>query len=94
MRNKRLLFIIIICILLLLIPLIVMQFTEEVQWAAMDFLVAGILLLGAGLIFDLILRKITNHRSRVTLILLLILVFILIWLELAVGILGTPISGQ
>ena len=35
-----------------------MQFTNEVNWTLFDFVVAGILLLGTGLIFNLVVRKI------------------------------------
>ena len=38
---------------LLLLPLIAMQFTREVAWDAADFAFAGVLLIGAGLIFEL-----------------------------------------
>ena len=43
--------------LVLLLPLIAMQFTDEVKWDAADFVFAGVLLLGIGIPFELAVRK-------------------------------------
>ena len=94
MKNKRLKFILLTVALLLLIPLIAMQFTDEVNWTPFDFVVAGVLLLGTGLIFDLVIRKIKNIKYRVAISVALLVVLLLIWAELAVGIFGTPLSGS
>lgn len=94
MKNTRLKFIVLIVISLLLIPLIAMQFTEEVNWTPMDFVFAGVLLLATGLIFDLVYRKVKNINYRIVILTILMLVLLLIWAELAVGIFGTPFSGS
>jgi len=94
MKNKRLIIIILSLATLLLIPLIAMQFTDEVNWTLLDFVVAGGLLLAAGLMSELIIRKINKINYRIVLFIVLILVFFLIWAELAVGIFGSPLSGQ
>ena len=80
--------------LLLLLPLVAMQFTDEVNWTATDFIVAGALLFGAGLISEFVMRKIKNINYKVVLLGAIIIIVILIWLELAVGIFGTPFSGN
>ncbi len=79
---------------LLLIPLIAMQFSEQVNWTLGDFLVAGILLFSTGLILDLIIRKIKNINYRIVISIALFIILLLIWAELAVGIFGTPLSGN
>jgi len=94
MKNKRLLIILTIVTLLLLIPLIVMQFTDEVNWTLADFIVAGVLLLGTGLLCELVVRKVTKIEYRIALCLVILGAFLLIWAELAVGIFGTPFSGH
>lgn len=81
-------------IILLLIPFIAMQFTSEVNWTALDFIVAGILLMGVGFGIDFVLRKFKTGKYRVAIIIGIIMAFLLIWLELAVGIFGSPLAGS
>ncbi len=84
-QNKRLLTILFSVPLLLLIPLIAMQFTQEVSWNLADFLVAGTLLLGTGLLLELVLRKVPRQGYRVLFVLAIVILLLLVWAELAVG---------
>jgi len=93
-QNKRLIGIIISVGLLLLIPLIAMQFTNEVSWKPTDFIVGGGLLLGTGLMVELVLRKVRNIKYRIAICAAILVMFALVWLELAVGIFGSPIAGS
>ena len=93
-HNKRLVTILTIAIAILSIPIIAMLFTNEVDWKLFDFIVAGILLIGAGLTFEYILRKVKTTNYRILLSLTLFLILILIWAELAVGLFGTPFAGS
>ena len=86
MQRNRLLIISFITALLLLLPLIAMQFTKEVNWTLSDFVVAGVLLFGTGLICELAIRKIKNTKYRIVTIIAVLLVLLLVWAELAVGI--------
>ena len=86
MQNKRLLIIVLSIVILLLIPLIAMQFTNQVNWTLFDFVVAGILLFGTGLMCELAIRKIYNPKYRIAACLAILAVLLLIWAELAVGI--------
>ena len=94
MQNKRLIAIVGIVILLLLIPLIAMQFTDEVNWGLFDFVIAGALLLGTGILCELVLRKIKKIKLKIIICLAILALLFLIWAELAVGIFGTPFSGN
>lgn len=94
MKNKRLIGIVLTVALLLLIPLIAMQFTDEVNWTLLDFVVMGILLLGTGLACELVLRSVKSFERRLIMIAVILGVFLLIWGELAVGIFGTPFAGS
>jgi len=60
-----------------------MQFTSEVNWNKTDFIVAGTLLFGAGLIFELVSSRIPKHRVAIGVVLAAVLVWL--WIELAVG---------
>jgi ABC-type Mn2+/Zn2+ transport system permease subunit len=94
MKNKRLIGIILTVTLLLIIPLIAMQFTDEVNWTLFDFLIAGVLLLGTGLLCELVMRKVTKIEHRITICVVILAALILFWIELAVGIFGTPFAGS
>ncbi|MBK6772557.1 MAG: hypothetical protein IPH77_09410 [Ignavibacteria bacterium] len=94
MQNKRLIIIVLTASILLLIPLIAMQFTNEVNWTLFDFIVAGILLFGTGLLCELVMRKVNKTGYRIVLCLVILAALFLIWTELAVGIFGTLLSGQ
>lgn len=87
MQNKRRGIVVFITVILLLIPFIAMQFTDEVNWAPSDFMMAAALLLSTGFLLDLIIRKIKNVKYRIAISIVLLIVFLLIWVELAIGIL-------
>ena len=80
--------------LILLIPLIAMQFTKEVKWDIFDFVVMGTLLLITGLAIELVTRKLKSTYIKIGLALIILIMFLLIWAELAVGIFGTPFAGS
>jgi len=94
MKNKRLIIILATVVILLLIPLIAMQFTNEVNWKTMDFTVMGILLFGTGLLCELVLRKVKSITYRIIICGVILLGVLFIWAELAVGIFGTLLAGS
>lgn len=93
-NNKR--FILMLSSLgsLLLIPLIAMYYTDEVNWNGFDFLMAGLLLLGTGVLIEFTLRKVKSKQQRILIIVVLLLFLFLLWAEMAVGIFGSAISGS
>ena len=80
--------------LLLLIPLIAMQLTSEVNWSFFDFIIMGTLLTITGLLTRIILKKVKSYKYKKILIVTILLIFLLIWAELAVGLFGTPFAGN
>ena len=94
MLPKKLLLLLSTIFLLVLIPLIAMQFTNEVNWSIMDFVVAGVLLFGTGLTIEFVLRKVKTRKNRIIICGIIILLLLLLWIELAIGIFGSPIAGN
>ena len=75
-------------LLLLLLPLLAMQVTDEVAWNLADFVVAGALLFGAGLTFELVARRMDSIAYRAAVGIAVVTALLLVWVNLAVGIIG------
>ncbi|MCH8558150.1 MAG: hypothetical protein LAT84_10020 [Balneolia bacterium] len=69
----------------LLIPLVAMLFTSEVMWDLTDFLVMGALLFTSGSVYVLAARRI-SRKHRLFAALGVVLLFLWIWAEMAVGV--------
>lgn len=89
MKNKDLVTAGLAAASLLLIPLVAMQFTDQVAWGVGDFLFAGILLAGASIAFRLMTRKSGNWVYRAAVGLFVAATLFLIWANLAVGLIGS-----
>lgn len=85
-QNKRLITILTAVPVLLTIPFIGMQLSPAVDWKISDFAVMAVLLLGTGLLCEFVLRKARSTKARFVLCAVVLLIFILLWAELAVGI--------
>ena len=75
--------------IILLLPFIAMQFTDEVVWDLADFVAAGVLLFGTGLAYELMARKGGTVAYRAAVGIALATVFLLVWVNGAVGIIGS-----
>ncbi len=93
-NSKRSLAIYLSAAAILAIPLIAMQFTNEVKWEFFDFLIMGVLLFATAFCINFILNKIPERGKRFFFIAISLIVLLLIWAELAVGIFGTPFAGS
>ena len=69
-----------------MIPLISMQFTDEVNWEKLDFSVAAILLVVLFSIHELFEMRVKSDSKKRLAILFSIIIFIIVWAELAVGV--------
>lgn len=88
---------------LLLIPFLAMQFqvpvydpgqgVDGVNWSLGDFVIMGILLFVTGLAIEVVLRNVGRHKALIALA--IALVFIVVWVHLAVGIVDSwPLAGS
>ena len=50
--------------MLLLLPLVAMQFTSDVVWTVENFILAGVLIGGVGIAFELTVRMTRSWRYR------------------------------
>lgn len=85
MQNKVFGWIAIGTAMVLLLPLIAMQFTNEVNWSLGDFVIIGTLLFGSGSLFVYVAR-VTPRKYRLVIGALFVAIVLWIWAELAVGV--------
>ena len=71
---------------ILAIPLIMMQVSDEWDWDLADFIIIGALMVGAGVIYELIASRLKTSGSKLALLVLAVIAVIYVWAELAVGI--------
>lgn len=74
--------------LVLLVPLVAMQFTDEVNWSAGDFMVAAALLVGACGTYELAARKVSRSTYRSAMGVAVVTALLLVWVIGAVGLIG------
>ena len=65
-----------------------MQVTDEVIWDLADFAFAGALVVGVGVTYELAAKMTGNTACRAAVGVALAAAFILIWMNLAIGIIG------
>lgn len=87
--NKNIIRMALVTGFILLIPLVAMQFTDEVDWSLGDFVVAGVLLFGSGLTYELVARKGGTIAYRAAVGVAIAAALLLIWINLAVGLIGS-----
>jgi hypothetical protein len=81
--------------ILLSLPALAMSLgAEGVDWSASDFIIMGVLLGALGLGIEAMMRFVRGWRERRIAIGALVVVFLLVWAELAVGLIGTPFAGS
>ncbi|HEX8655429.1 MAG TPA: hypothetical protein VF693_09430 [Allosphingosinicella sp.] len=73
---------------LLLLPMVAMQFTDEVNWGPFDFVFAGVLFGSVGLAFELTVRTSDNKAFRGGVAVTLAAAFLTVWVNAAVGMIG------
>jgi hypothetical protein len=74
---------------ILMIPFVGMRISNDWNWSLFDFIVMGALIFGTGLAYVLITRKGGPMAYRLAVGMALAAAFLLVWLNLAVGIIGS-----
>ena len=81
-------------LLLLLLPLIGMFVSNQFNWSFFDFFIMGILILSLSFGIKQVFKTTKNIKYRILIIGTIVIVFLLVWAELAVGIFDTPFAGS
>ena len=84
--SKRIVTYILILFAIVSVPLIAMQFTDEVNWTLFDFFMASFLLITILTLIEITLQNFKNKTFKITTIFVIIVMFLLIWVDLSVGI--------
>lgn len=93
--NRSILYVGVVTTLLLMVPLVAMQFTDQVKWTIIDFVLMGVLLFGTGSLFVLVIRHGENIIYRAGMAVAVGATFLMIWVNLAVGLIGSgPHAGN
>lgn len=79
---------------LLLIPVLAMQFDQTVNWGKEDFALAALLISGTAVGVELALRIFKNQTYRDIIVIAIVLLAILLFIEIGVGLFGSPIAGD
>lgn len=85
---KKLLRVAAVTVVLLLVPLVASFFSAGVDWSAVDYVIAGLLLFGAGATFELIARRGAPSVYRFAVATAVGACLLLGWGNLAVGLIG------
>jgi len=86
--SKSILRVALVTTLVLMVPLVAMQFTSEVNWSIGDFVAMGVLIFSTGMSFVLATRHATNLAYKIAIAFSIGSIFFLIWANLAVGLIG------
>lgn len=73
---------------LLMLPAVAMRLTDEVKWGLADFLIIGALLFSCSVMFEAAARIGTGIFYRAGACVAIVTMFLLIWVNMAVGIIG------
>lgn len=93
-QNKRLALILTSALALLLMPAIARQLSNEITWTTLDFVVVGVLLLVTALLCEVVIRMTKSMKARIILCCVVLLACLATWIELAVGLFGSPLAGS
>lgn len=85
MRKKSIVWILAATAVILAVPAVAMQFSDEVKWKGFDFVVMGILLIGAGLLYEFLATRRKSRNYRIAVGIGVLMATLAIWVEFATG---------
>ena len=83
-----------ITIVLLLLPFVSSLLNDQIDWDILDYSVMGSMIFTAISLFFYTNRKFKKTKSSYWIEIFILVIFLLLWAELAVGIFNTPFAGS
>lgn len=80
--------------LLLAVAFFCNLFVDGFNWSLPDFIIAGALLFGTAFVVNWVIHSRKTFTAKLTICGIVLLVLIVIWIELAVGVFGSPLAGS
>ncbi|MFA9288455.1 MAG: hypothetical protein ACEQSA_01070 [Weeksellaceae bacterium] len=78
---------------LITIALLMIPFVFQWPWGVIDFLLMGTLIFGIGSLVTYAATKVKNTKQRIVVIVGLLVLFFVLWAQMAVGLVGKMILG-
>lgn len=73
----------------LLIPLVIMLFSTEMNWSVLDYIIVWLLLFSSGLTYRLVTKKKRSISYKAAIVLAVLTGLFMMWVNLGVGIFGS-----
>jgi hypothetical protein len=86
MEKNKIINVLIGATLFLVILFVLSIFLTEMNWDLFDYIVAWVLVAGSGLLFQFISQFFVSKKSRLWVGIIVFILFLYVWAELAVGI--------
>lgn len=80
--------------LLMVAAFVANNFAEGFNWTGSDFLIAAVLLFGTASFIYMIVNSNLSVREKIMISIVIVLILMVIWVEMAVGLFGSPIAGS
>lgn len=93
-RNKRWLFFLAAAGLMMLIPLVTMPFSGRMQWSAFDFALIGVFFVVVAFALEVALKVFRRSTHKLEIAAIVGVAAAILWVELAVGLVGSPLAGS
>jgi hypothetical protein len=79
----------------LLLPLVLMKFTDEVNWSISDFTIVGVLIFATALSYRVVTQRVAGLAYKLAFAMALGTTLVMIWANLGVGLIGSgPNAGN
>ena len=82
-----------ITVAVLLVVFLASLLSDQVTWSIYDFLIGGGLIFVFATIETILLNKLKS-KHRLFVVLFVLLVFLILWAEMAVGLFDSPLAGS